>query len=103
MTTPPVRQKFCAASLEMTQPPPPKADQPPLQSFWTHTGSSSDALRLPTLVDGLGRNTRGNTLTSRPNESWCRKRYFAANSILLRPKFVLPDPGRSKPAGNVAV
>lgn len=103
VTTPPVRQKFCAARPLITQPPPPKADQPPLQSFWTHTGRRSDAVLLPMFLDGLGRNTRGNMLTSRPNDSWCRKRYLAASSMLLGPKLALPAAGLSKPIGNVAV
>src|ERR1700688_4161380 len=101
--TPPVKQKFCEERALTTQPPPPKADQPPLQSFWTQTGRSRDAVLLPMFFAGLGRKTRGKTLTSRPNESWCRKRYFAASSMLLGPKLVLSDPGRSKPAGSVAV
>src|SRR5882757_1840974 len=96
-------QKFCDGCGLTTQPPPPKADQPPAQSFCTQIGSSSAGALLPTAPEPLGRNIRGNMLTSRPNESWCRKRYFAASSILLRPKLVLPPAGRSKPAGKVAV
>ena len=47
----------------------------------------TDDHRPRSMADG---NMRGNTLTSVPKVSWRRKRYFAANSMLVRPNDVLP-------------
>src|SRR5436305_9190510 len=84
-STPPAMQKFCEPPpLFSVQPPPPKVDQSP-QYFSNQIGRSKETWRSPTVADPLGRKTRGKTATSTPKSSWCRKRYFAAISILPKP------------------
>src|SRR6201995_425904 len=93
VTTAPASQKSLALVGLKVQPPPPKVVQPLPQSRCTQIGSSSEASLSPTLLVGLGRNTRGNTLTSQPTVSWRRKRYLAASSILLTPAPGTPPTG----------
>src|SRR5665213_1308900 len=69
VTTHPARQEFLELSASTTQPPPPKVDHPLPQSFCAQIGRRRDGFLSPTALEGLGKKTRGKTLTSQPTVS----------------------------------